>query len=97
MEDYAVGESLYVFNEEGVYKKAKIISINDYREPNIKYVVDVEGEGDLVFVGEKNLARNITVLVYPNGDKTLIASNNEVKLIHLQNEESILKIERRKR
>ena len=68
--------------EEGMYVKTKngyickIININDYREPNMKYGIEANYLRDIMFIGDNDIAKasyNIIDLIevgdYVNGEK----------------------------
>jgi hypothetical protein len=55
------GDVLYLDSENGLRYKVEVININDYREPSMKYAIDLVQEngarytdayGDYAFVGQ---------------------------------------------
>ena len=51
---YAIRMKVLVRDAAGTKFEGTIVSINDYREPDMKYAVDL-GLEDLVFVGEESI------------------------------------------
>lgn len=58
-QELRAGDKVFILNKEGVpCGKGVIYNISDFREPNMKYAVDVEGyEEDVLFFGEKDLVK----------------------------------------
>ncbi|QOV08395.1 hypothetical protein Kirov_196 [Bacillus phage Kirov] len=53
---FKVRDKVEVLNRKGKkVAEGVIYNINDFREPSLKYAVDVEGFSDFVFVGEEQL------------------------------------------
>lgn len=40
---------------------AKIVNINEFREPCMKYAVDIEGFLDVAFIGDEAISRKLEV------------------------------------
>ena len=40
---------------------AKIVNINEFREPCMKYGVDIEGFNDVAFIGDEAISRKLEV------------------------------------
>lgn len=51
---YAIRTKVIVRDATGTKFEGTIVNINDYREPDMKYAVDL-GLEDLVFVGEESI------------------------------------------
>ena len=49
-----VNQKVLVRDYKGSLFPGKIVNINEYREPSMKYAVDI-GADDLVFVGRNNI------------------------------------------
>lgn len=56
---YKVGDIVIVKDLKGNKYKGEIININDYREPRMKYAVDIDGFNDYVFIGENQIVEKI--------------------------------------
>jgi hypothetical protein len=57
-----VGDIYILRSEDNIGYKIKIVNVNDFREPNMKYAIDVyNGNGmhfdDVMFVGDEFLAK----------------------------------------
>lgn len=49
-----VNKKVLVRDDKGSLFPGKVVNINEYREPEMKYAVDI-GADDVVFVGENNI------------------------------------------
>lgn len=70
-----VGEYVRIKNDKGYTCIGKIYNINDYREPSMKYCIDIQAS-DFVFISEEEIIKsspNIIDLIevgdYVNGHK----------------------------
>lgn len=53
-----VRDTVKVLNSEGQeIAIGTVANINEFREPNLKYAVSIEGYSDFVFVGENQLQK----------------------------------------
>lgn len=53
-----VKDKVSIVNSDGnEIAKGTIYNINDFREPNLKYAVDVDGYSDVLFFGEDQLSK----------------------------------------
>jgi len=53
---FKVQDKVEIVNEKGEkLAEGVIYNVNDFREPSMKYAVDIEGFSDFVFVGESQL------------------------------------------
>lgn len=50
----SVGTKVVVTNIIGRKYNGKVVNVSDFREPNMKYAVDI-GLEDVVFVGDKSI------------------------------------------
>lgn len=56
-EKFNVGDSVYVLDNLGNRIFGKVYNINDFREPDMKYAILVEGYDDLLFFGGDRIER----------------------------------------
>lgn len=54
-----VGDMVIASDLNGVQFKGKIININEYRPPEVKYALDIDGFDDIVFVGDEQIIKII--------------------------------------
>lgn len=57
MKKITVGTKVVVTDALGRKFDGKVVNINDYREPCMKYAVDIDAD-DVVFVGEESIHPN---------------------------------------
>ena len=50
-------EDTVIVTIDGLKYKGTLVSINEYREPEHKYAVEIDGFSDYVFVDETHLSR----------------------------------------
>ena len=60
MSEIKVRDRVIVTDVNGNKHHGIVANINDFREPCMKYAVDIKGYGDVVFVGEEQIEKEDT-------------------------------------
>ena len=48
-----IDDIVLVSDLNGKKYKGRVVSINEFREPSMRYGIDVDGFNDVIFIGEK--------------------------------------------
>lgn len=60
MSEIKAGDRVIITDLKGNKHNGIVANINDFREPCMKYAVDVKGFDDVVFVGEEQIEKEDT-------------------------------------
>lgn len=60
MSEIKVGDRVIITDLKGNKYRGVLVNINDFRDPCMKYAIDIKGFGDVVFVGEEQIDKEDT-------------------------------------